>query len=248
MKQTNTMKIQAFAFILLFVLISCQKPKPVIQTKDKASVNKNETINKQENRLKIDTISIADIGEKSTDNYILAYLLDEKMDKDSIVTRKYQLDFYQNKIKTVSSKITINLYEKGSEWSVHYGLGNENDNSSPFIQIDFGYPACGYTQNHYLYHLKNNDLQLVYEWYTMSDSGWGSWVEFENSKENPKTIYCKTVAFEPDDNDENMGTVTHSDSIAFHLNGNHWEKQLLSAKDQNYFEKKMSFDEFHQQD
>ncbi|MBF4517101.1 hypothetical protein IRZ71_12130 [Flavobacterium sp. ANB] len=238
------MKIQAF--ILLFVLISCQKPKPVIQTKDTASVNKTETINKQENISKIDTISIAEIGEKSTDNYILAYLLDEKMDKDSIVTRKYKLDFYQNKIKTVSSKITINLFQKGSEWSAHYGLGNENDNSSPFIQIDFGYPACDYTQNHYLYHLKNNDLQLVYEWYTMSGSS-GSWVEFENSKENPETIYCKTVAFETDDNDENMGTVTHSDSTVFRLIGNKWKSQLLSAKDKNYFEKKMSFDEFQKQ-
>ncbi|OXB14169.1 hypothetical protein [Flavobacterium reichenbachii] len=212
------------------------------------SETKTEAVGTKENFLKIDTISISDNGETSKDNYILAYLLDQKADKDSIVTGKYQLDFYLNKIKTTSSKITIETIQKGSEWSAIFGLGTEGAKDSPFIQISFGYPACGYNQNHYLYYLNNNNLQLVYEWYTMSDSGWGSWVEFENpTKANPESFYCKTVAFEPDDNDENMGIVTHSDSIGFRLIGNRWKSQLLSVKDKNYFEKKMSFDEFHQQ-
>ena len=73
--------------------------------------------------------------------------------------------------------------------------------------------------------------------------------EFGNpsAKANPESFYCKTVSFEPDDNDENMGIATHSDSIVFRLSGNQWKKQLLSAKDKIYFEKKMSFDDFHKQ-
>lgn len=234
---------------ILYLLIGCQKPKPVNQVVDKLPEPKNEAIAVKDNFLKTDTISIANYGEISKDNYILAYLLEQKADKDSIVTAKYQLDFYQNKNKTTTSKITIKGVDKGSEWSATYGLGTENAKSSPFIQISFGYPACGYNQSHYLYHLKNNAIQLVYDWYTMSDSGWGSWVEFENpsAKANPESFYCKTVSFEPDDNDENMGIAKHSDSIVFRLSGNQWKKQLLSTKDKIYFEKKMSFDDFHKQ-
>ncbi|UTN05195.1 hypothetical protein L0669_04630 [Flavobacterium bizetiae] len=235
-----------FLFILC-LLIGCQKPKPANQIIDKLPETKTEAVEAKDNFLKTDTISIANYGETSKDNYILAYLLEQKADKDSIVTAKYQLDFYQNKNKTTTSKITIKGVDKGSEWSAIYGLGTESAKSSPFIQVSFGYPACGYNQSHYLYHLKNNDIQLVYDWYTMSDSGWGSWVEFENpsAKANPESFYCKTVSFEPDDNDENMGIAKHSDSIVFRLSGNQWKKQLLSAKDKVYFEKKMSFDDFH---
>ncbi|WP_428230851.1 hypothetical protein [Flavobacterium sp.] len=236
------------ALFILFLLIGCQKPKSESQITNASLTTTPEAIAVKENNfLKTDTISLAEDGETSKSNYVLAHLLEQKADKDSIVTAKYQLDFYLNKIKTNSSKITIKGTDKGSEWGAICGLGTESIKSSPFIQISFGYPACGYTQNNYLYYLKNNDLQLVHEWYTMSDSGWGSWVEFESpaQKANPESFYCKTVSFEPDDNDENMGTVQHSDSIVFRLDGTHWKKQLLSKKDQTYFEKKMSFDDFH---
>ena len=234
---------------ILCLLIGCQKPKPVNQAIAKDPETK--TISVKENFLKTDTVIVFNDEKPSKDNYILAHLLDRKMDKDSIITGKYRLDFYFDKTKTAETKITIKGIEEGSEWSVIYGLGEQSTNSnSPFIQISFGYPACGYSQSHYLYYLKNNDMQLVYDWYTMSDSGWGSWVEFENpsAKANPESFYCKTVSFEPDDSDENMGTVKHSDSIVFRLSGNQWKKQLLSSKDKPYFEKKMSFDEFHKQE
>lgn len=234
---------------LLSLLIGCQKPKPVNQVADKLSETKTKTIAAKDNFLKIDTISIADVGETSKDNYILAYLLDQKADKDSIVTAKYQLDFYQNKTKTTTTKITIKGVDKGSEWSAQYGLGDQSTKSSPFIQIGFGYPACGYAHNHYLYYVKNSDIQLVHDWYTMSDAGWGSWVEFESStaEANTESFYCKTVSFEPEDNDDESGIVKHSDSIVFKLSGNQWKKKLLSAEDKPYFEKKMKFDEFHSQ-
>ncbi|MGE6352467.1 hypothetical protein ACQKCJ_01180 [Flavobacterium sp. NPDC079362] len=239
------MKPQYLSILLL--LIGCQKPKSELQITNKNPGAKTEMISTKDNFLKTDTISISDYGETSKDHYILAHLLGQKADKDSIVTAKYQLDFYQNQSKTTSSNITIKGVDKESEWGAIFGLGTESAKNSPFIQITFGYPACGYNQNHYLYYLKNDDIQLVHEWYTMSDSGWGSWVEFENpgAKTNPESFYCKTVSFEPDDNDENMGTVSHSDSIVFRLKGNNWKKQLLSKKDKTYFQKKMSFDDFH---
>jgi hypothetical protein len=156
------------------------------------------------------------------------------------------LDFYENKEKKASTKVTIDGYQKGSEWGADYGLATATSKNKSFIQITFGYPACGYNQSNYLYHLENKDLQLVYQWDSMTDSGWGSWVEFmtPDSKDS-ETFYCKRVSFEPEDDSDDMGKVTYSDSIVFRLSGNRWKSQLLSAKDKVYFEKKMPFNEFH---
>lgn len=242
------MKVK-YLFVLA-LLAGCQKEKTAAEA---ASINPEKkteiTLAKEEKFLKTDTIAISEGDETSKNNYILAHLLDQKADKDSIVTQQYQLDFYQDKAKTVSSKITIEGYQKGSEWGASYGLSSSTAaKKSSFVQVSFGYPACGYTQNNYLYYLKDKDLQLVYEWDTMSDSGWGSWVEFTPSTDKSETgsFYCKRVAFEPDDDNEDMGTAKHSDSIVFRLKNKHWTKQLLSAADQTYFEKKMSFNEFHE--
>jgi hypothetical protein len=234
---------------LLSLIISCQKPKPVSQIQTKNSISENKTkvaIAPEEKFIKTDTISISTGEENATGNYVLANLLDQKADKDSIVTVKYRLDFYENKEKKASSKVTIEGWQKGSEWGASYGLATPTNKNTSFIQISFGYPACGYNQNNYLYHLKNNDLQLVYQWDSMTDSGWGSWVEFVTPNEkDSESFYCKRVSFEPDDNDEDMGMVSYSDSIVFHLSGNKWKSQLLSVKDKSYFEKKMPFNEFH---
>lgn len=244
------MKIAPLFLVLL--LIGCQKTKskapesitelPVIQ--------ENTVISSDEKIIKTDTIALYTDGKESAEDYILANLTEQKADQDSIVTVKYRLDFYQNKVKTTSSKITIEGFQKGSEWVASYGLNSEGSTRSPFIQVSVGYPACGYTHDNYLYYFKNSSLQLVHQWSTMTDSGWGSWIEIVSSESSsdPKSFYCKTVAFEPsDDENQDMGIVKYSDSITFQLKNHQWKKLLLSAKDKPYFEKKMSFDEFHNQ-
>ncbi|MEO8534989.1 MAG: hypothetical protein ABI441_14620 [Flavobacterium sp.] len=240
------MKIK-YLFILAF-LASCKKETTTAEAAIVAPEKKTEVaIVSKENFLKTDTIQITEGDETSKNSYLLAHLLSQKADKDSIVTVQYQLDFYQNKTKIASSKVTIEGDQKGSEWGASQGLSSTSAKESSFIQISYGYPACGYNQNNYLYFLKENNLQLVYEWDTMSDSGWGSWVEFTNpnEKSDPDLFYCKRVAFEPDDDNEDMGIAKHSDSIVFKLKNKRWTKQLLSAEDKTYFEKKMSFNEFH---
>ncbi|KAF2334730.1 hypothetical protein [Flavobacterium ginsenosidimutans] len=244
------MKLAPLFFVLL--LIGCQKTKPtdaaptiaeIIEPQETVAVTNDEKI------IKTDTVAIYTDGTESTTDYILANLIDQQADKDSIVTVKYRLDFYQNKTKTASSGIAITGFQKGSEWIASYGLTSETSKNSPFIQISVGYPACGYTHDNYLYYLKNKELQQVHQWSTMSDSGWGSWVEIVNptAKSEPKSFYCKTVAFTPADEDENidMGILQHSDSISFELKDSKWKKILLSAKDKPYFEKKMTFDQFN---
>lgn len=243
-----------YLFILI-IFASCQKDKKTVQTTglnnlETPQTNSADTKDTSESLLRTDTINLSE-DKKAALTHVLAHLLEQKADKDSIITSKFRLDFYQNKNKIASSKITIKNYEKGSEWYGSTGLTDSSNKNSSFIKIDFGYAACGYTHENYLYYLKNGDLQLVYQWQTMSDSGWGTWTEFVSSEtaKDPETFYCKTVSFEPgDDDSEDSGIVTHYDSISFSLKGNQWKKQLLSIKDKPYFEKKMTFNEFHKQD
>ncbi|WP_343618824.1 hypothetical protein [Flavobacterium sp.] len=249
------MKIQ-YLFIAI-LLTACQKEQKQNQiasltsadTTKITAVDDDKTI--KEKSLQIDTILLSE-DKNANVSHILVNLVNQKADKDSIVTSTFRLDFYQNKNQIASSKVSIKHYEKGSEWSGVLGLNNSSDKNSSFIKIDSGYPACGYTFSNYLFYLKNNSLQLVHDWESMSDSGWGVWTEFVNNDSNtgkdPKIFYCKTVAFEPgDDDNEDSGVLKYSDSISFSLQGNHWKKKLLSAKEKPYFEKKMSFNEFHNQ-
>ncbi len=247
------MKLKYLFIILVFA--SCQKEQKVAQITDLSHTQIPEiavpdTKEPEERSLKTDTILLS--NEKDAEvTHILANLIDQKADKDSIVTSKFRLDFYQNKNKVASSKVSIKNYEKGSEWSGSNGLTYSSDKNSSFIKIDFGYPACGYTYENYLYYFKKGNLQLVHQWQSMSDSGWGTWTEFmgDVSGRDPENFYCKIVSYEPtDDDSEDSGIVTYSDSTSFSLKGNHWKKKLLSAKDKPYFEKKMTFNEFHQQD
>ncbi|MDX6190346.1 hypothetical protein SGQ83_13375 [Flavobacterium sp. Fl-318] len=243
------MKIQ-YLFILAF-FISCQKEKNIADIPSVANQeNKTEEVTiAKEKFLKTDTISFYETAGTTKNSYILAHLLNQKIDKDSVITGNYQLDFYRNKIKTASSKLTIKGTTEGSEWSASYGLSASDTKNSSFIQISYGYPACGYAHDNYLYQLNNNNLELVHEWITMSDSGWGSSVELTNpsGKSNPDFFYCKRVAFEPDDENEEMGYEKHYDSIVFQLKNKLWTKKMLSVEDKPYFEKKRSFDEFHKQ-
>jgi hypothetical protein len=240
------MKIQHLFF--LFLLISCQKPKPAPQIASKATKAKIEEIAVEENSLRTDTIIL---DKNAAITHVLIHLTEQKPDKDSIIESKFRLDFYKNKNKIISKKITIKGYEKGSQWSGSYGFPDSSQNNPSFIKIDFGYPACGYTFENYLYYLKKNDLELVHQWQSMSDSGWGNWTEFLSleSKNDLEIFYCKNVSFEPaDDDSEDSGILTYSDSISFSLIGNHWKKKLLSPKDKPYFEKKMNLNEFYKQD
>ncbi|QOG04869.1 hypothetical protein IHE43_03110 [Flavobacterium sp. MDT1-60] len=233
---------------ILFLLMGCQKPKPALQIASKTTKAKIEAIAVKENSLRTDTIIF---DKNAAITHVLIHLTEQKPDKDSIIESKFRLDFYKNKNKITSKKITIKGYEKGSEWSGSYGFPDSSQNNPSFIKIDFGYPACGYTFENYLYYLKNNDLQLVHQWQSMSDSGWGNWTKFLSleSKNDLEIFYCKSVSFEPaDDDSEDSGILTYSDSISFSLIGNHWKKKLLSPKDKPYFEKKMSLNEFYKQD
>lgn len=238
-------------FILFAFFISCQKQKgiskPETSIQEKTKLIAARTTDKL---LKTDTVFVYDSGELNPNFFVLEHLLAKKMDKDSLLTMSYRLDFYIDKKNIASSRIIIPNYTNGSEWSGSLGLSDATSKQSPFVTIQLGYPACGYAQQNFLFFIKKEKLQLVHQWESVFDSGWGSWVEIHNPehKVEPQSFYCKTVSFEPSDDtteEEEKGILSYSDSTVFRLKNNQWRKQLITTKNLPYFKKEMTFNEYH---
>lgn len=239
--------------LFLLALISCKK-EPSLGPKWTEADKKASAVKPapKEINYKVDTVYVSGTSDLGVSTYVLASFLDKKIDKDSLITVQYNLDFYINKRKIGSEKVAIVPFTEGSSWGASFGLSREDEAMvSPFINISFGYEACGYNQQHFLFYLKGTRLQLVHEWDSMSDGGWGSWLEFGgiNPKNEPVSFYSKRVSYggKEDVNDEDMGTVEHSDSTVFHLKNNKWEKRLLTPQDKVYWKKDITFNEFYPQ-
>ncbi len=123
-------------FILFAFFISCQKQKgiskPETSIQEKTKLIAARTTDKL---LKTDTVFVYDSGELNPNFFVLAHLLAKKMDKDSLLTMSYRLDFYKDKKQIASSRIIIPNYTNGSEWSGSLGLSDATSKQSPFSQF-----------------------------------------------------------------------------------------------------------------
>ncbi len=236
-------------FLSLFLLIGCKKEQVKVVSETRNSVSAVSSVSvrlKSEKVIRTDTIKLLENDEVREADFVLAQLLQTKLDKDSLVTAYFRLDFYTKNQKVQSDNLMLHNFQEGSEWSGFYGLKQEESVVSPFIQISFGYPACGYNQDHFLYYKNNSKFEQVFKWSSSSDSGWGSWTDFSASKKDLSTIfYSHTVSFSPQDDNEDSGILSLSDSIKFERKNNKWIKKWMTPKDFVYSKKKQSFDAFH---
>jgi hypothetical protein len=235
---------KAVILFSIIVLISCKNEKQRLEEMDDElkSLDTKSTL--------IDTIFFSEQEQLKWNDFALVYLLDKKYSKDSICTGTFKVDFKNKDKATVFSKVfKIKVVDEGAEWSGSLELDSI---ASPLKRIDFGYPACGYTQNHYLFYVDGKNSNLVHEWYSSGDSGWGYWSEVISGK--PEDFYFRTENFSPvddgstTDGDYEFGLDEYLDSIHFKLESSKWRKVRLTPKDSVYRSRKVKFDEFYKQD
>ncbi len=225
------------SFFLLIALVSCQK-----EIKKQFSIAPKTDINLQFKKEDlVDTIFFSDDENSKYEDFAVANLIDKEYNKDSICLATFRLFFIKNNKIIYSYKIQINGFDEGSDW----GEGQDLDTISGALKtISVGYPACGYTWNHYLFDVSKNNSSLVYEWYSNSDSGWGTYTKFIAG--NNKNFYCRTVSFSPkDDNEDDIGIEEYLDSIKFEKINGKWVKKRITPKDSVYRKTEKSFDNFH---
>ncbi|MFC4738494.1 hypothetical protein ACFO3U_00650 [Flavobacterium ponti] len=181
-------------------------------------------------------------------DWVLIQLLGKKYTKDSILNGDYRFDFYRNDSLVKQAHFTLeNLFEENGEWYAQSGFKYEETSKySSFLTISNGYPACGYAHKHLLFDIKNNTFNLIYDYETMFDGGWGSNVEFFEIDDN--FIISRKTNFWPNEestSNEEIGVEELSDSIHFKFINNKWIETYITPKDTIYKSRKISFNKFH---
>ena len=191
---------------LLFIFACNQKKEDVLVEK----IRVEDTI------LKTDTLKLSLDTDLVENDWVLIQLLEKVYSKDSILNAKYRFDFFRNDSLVKQSYILLkDLFEENAEWYAQSGFKyEETPKYSSFLTISNGYPACGYQHTHFLFYTENNAFDLVNEYATFSDSGWGTYVEF--FEKNKNFLISRTSSFGPDDDgNEDVGIEELSDSIHF---------------------------------
>ncbi|MGX7667787.1 hypothetical protein [Flavobacterium pedocola] len=228
-----------FFFFLLVLLNGCKKEAPTLsQEMNSPTVIAPQA--KPSTETETDTIFFSYEKTAKWKDYVLVHLLNRTFDKDSICTARFKLNFMTEQSLVASHDLEIKGYDIGSGWSGNFELDSV---ASPLKRIHLGYPACGYIQSNFLFYTAAKKIDLVYQWDSMSDSGWGSWGEVVSG--TPQNFYFRKQSYSPDDNDEDMGINEFSDSTHFELKNNRWVKTIITPEGKAYRSKKISFDDFH---
>jgi hypothetical protein len=233
------MKKQFIFILAILVFISCKKVP--ISEKKQAIITR--VVSKPIQILKTDTIYFSYKSDSKGD-YAIINLLEEKYTKDSLCTSKFRIDFIQKKSKIFSDLVTIKGVEKESNW---FGMYEMDTIYSPFRSLSFGYPACGYTQDNFLYYIDNKESAKIHTWLSVGDGGWFNNIEFFPIS---KTKFaCRTASFwsdisdeENQETDEEFGILEHSDSIVFTLQKGKWNKSFITPKEKVYRKKRVAYE------
>lgn len=170
------------------------------------------------------------------------------LDKDSITTGFYSIDFYKNGKKIDSHPIQIEFSETQGEWYFNQNLVEEIDAKTDkrFLVIGNGFAACGYSHKKLLFYLSENGAQLIQTWDSMMDSGFGNYMDFIPKFSNDKVIsfISRNIEAFPEDtiseNSDGNVVISYSDSTYNFMENNMWKKKYLTPKGKVYREEKMT--------
>lgn len=242
------MRVLSFLIIVIFFL-SCKKEQSIDASSsiklDSLTVVSDSTKNGDKTTLKKDTIFFSYNEKTKQNDYALISVLNRNYKEDSISSATFKIDFMFKKQLVYSHQLKVKNIDNGAEW---YGNLELDSISSPLKTITLGYPACGYSQREFLFYVNpKSKSQLVHQWESMSDSGWGTWSQIISG--NPENFIFRSESFSPkDDEVEDIGITEYSDSIEFKLVNNQWKQIHKTPKGKVYRSEIKSFDEFHKID
>lgn len=232
--------------IISILLFSCEEK--VDKSKVDIIVNNDSLSTENDKELKniqsfSDTLNFSIENDSMQNDFVIINLLKDSVINDICHKSTFEFNFYRNDKFSIKTNETINCFTRGSAWYFLFGL-NENDNSKRYFEIINGYEACGYSQHHFLFYI-DDSITPIFNYETMSDSGWGDYFEFENVKTN--SFFVKKVSFLPVDYDSNveLGVYSISDSMRYFKSNETWLKKEFSEKSKTIRSDTLSFSEFH---
>ena len=228
--------------ILHFFGCKKEQEKPVLSKSVLKSLAK-DSVGSGVNRT-IDTVYFNYNEDKTLNDYALISYLSKKYNEDSTSTAMVKIDFMCKKTLVYSHDFKIKNIDNGAQWYENLELDSI---SSPLKTITLGYPACGYLQQNFLFYINpKSKSNLIHQWESVSDSGWGNWSQIIAG--TPEEFIFRSESFSPkDDASEDVGVLEYSDSIKFKLTNNQWTKVYKTPKGKVYRSEVKSFEEFHDQ-
>ncbi len=126
----------------------------------------------------------------------------------------------------------------GNEELSHYFEATDSNGNSceRFFTVTYGYPACGYTQNHLTFSASENNCYFLAKHVSAADGAYGGGMEFFNAcgAQSAVEISAAEVSREPAEADENIIVVSYADSVIYHFDGNTWKSQPVTEKGKIY--------------
>lgn len=253
------MKTPYLLFLILFCF-SCSDKKTENENREEAqSIVPDIDVQEQleVKPLQKDSIILDFKGNEKRADKVVVNLLEKTYSKDSLGESSYRIDFYkQNKIIS-SFPIKISFGMEEGIWYVNEEFMEEEDSDTSvdkkFVQCVYGIEACGYTQTNFLFYLNEDKVQLVDQWLSASDSGYGTQVEFVPKIKENKTIsfISRRIQIESeeeqvyDDSAEKI-KVSYSDSIQYQYKNNKWEKLLVTPEEKIYRVENTTFQDYYE--
>ncbi len=240
-----------YYLLLLIFCFSCtdkkaEKNEEIVAIAETSESKTNDVEESPKEKI-IDKFDLEAIPNGNFPNEVKIVNLRKTLDKDSITTGFYTIDFYRNGKKIDSHPIQIEYRETQGEWYFNQSLGEETDQSNKcFLIIGNGYAACGYSHKKALFYLSENGAQLIQTWDSMLDSGFGNYMDFIPKSSNGKIIsfVSRSVEASPEDaiteNGDGNVLVSYADSTYNFIENNRWKKKLLTPKGKIYREEKIT--------
>jgi len=238
-------------YFLLLVLFcfSCtdKKAEENSATTETPEVVSNEPEEAPEEKI-TDKFDLESIPDGDFPNEIKIVNTRNVIDKDSITTAFYRIDFYKSGKKVDSHPMEIEFLDTKGEWYISQNLGeNDTDKADKrFLTIGNGFAACGYSHKKALFYLSENGAQLIQTWDSAMDSGFGNYMDFIPKFSNGKvtSFVSRSVEASPEDaiteNGDGNVLVSYADSTYNFIENNQWKKKLLTPKGKIYREEKIT--------
>lgn len=235
-------------------LFSCKNENE--QSNDNSNRPKDSTeikISEATEVLKVDTLKLEKLAVLKTVDKVVITTLKKEISKDSIGTAFFRLDFYKKNIlvKSFSSSIVYGS-EEGEWYSTENVFDDLKNTDYRFVEISYGYPACGYKHTNFLFFMDNNNYQLVTKNESMADGGYGTWTNYEPIfKDNQLVSFSsKVVQVDSDEskpyNDDNEDLIiSYYDSICYEQQANKWIGKLKTQKEVVFRKEAVKFDDYY---
>lgn len=238
-------------FILLF---SCKKENEQSNnTSNKLKDSVEIKFSKTPKALKVDTLILEKLAALKIVDKLLITTLKKEISKDSIGKAFFRLDFYKENVLVKSFFSSIEYGTEEGEWySTDNVFYDNNKTDGRFVEISYGYPACGYKHTNFLFFVDNNNFQLVTKNESMADGGYGTWTAYEPIfKDNQlisfssKVVQVDSDESKPYNEDNEDLIISYYDSIFYEIKDNKWIGKLKTQKEKVYRREAVKFNEYY---